>query len=188
MRRRDWDEAQKFFSPLDERIKSYLGGLQLVSLGTPFQSKGYGGWFVPYEIKLTMKLQFTVRNDNAAKRFVVFGPGDRYDAKRVAELKPLADQEKYAKMMPKEIVGAMLAAYVKKDADEAQKFLDGVQLIEQTKKEIEVMPITDFHIGEPAAKEPGCWEVPVEMNVIKKFNLALRSDNPAKRYVVDGGI
>ena len=61
--------------PVDERMKDYLGGLQIVSLGNPFQSKGYAGWFIPYEIKLTMKIQFAVRNDNPAKRYVVFGPG-----------------------------------------------------------------------------------------------------------------
>ena len=187
--KKDWEEVQKFFSPIDERLKSYLGGLKLVSLGTPFQSKGYGGWFVPYEIKVTMKLHFTVRNDNPAKRYVVFGPGERPDAKRLAELKPLADQEKYARMTPKEIVQALLAAFANKDADEAQKFVEGVQPIEQTKREIEGMPFKSFQVGEPTvAKEPGCWEVPVEIGMVNKHNLALRSDNPAKRYVVDGGI
>jgi hypothetical protein len=30
-------------------------------------------WSIPYEIKMTMNVQFTVRNDNPAKRFVVDG-------------------------------------------------------------------------------------------------------------------
>ena len=60
--------------------RSYLGGLQIVSLGTPFQSKGYAGgngWFIPYEIKLkdgtVKKYNLAVRNDNPAKRYVVNG-------------------------------------------------------------------------------------------------------------------
>ncbi len=190
--KKNWDEAQKFAWPLDERFKSYLGGLQIVRLGTPFQSKSYGGWFIPYEIKLTMKATFMVCNDNPAKRYVVFGPGNRPDAKRLArlaELKPLADHEKYAKLTPKEIVRALLEADAKKDVGEAQKFLDDTISIADIKKEMEGPPIIGFRVGEPsAAKEPGRWEVPVEITAIKKHNLAVRNDNPANRYVVDGGI
>ncbi len=187
--KKDWEEVQKFYSPVDERLKGYLGGLKLVNLGTPFKSKSYPGWFVPYEIKMTMKVPFTVRNDNPAKRYVVFGPRERPDAKRLAELKPLADQEKYAKMTPKEVVQTALAAFAKKDADEIYKLSDESDSVEKLKKEVEAMPITDFQVGEPTVvKEPGCWEVPVEMSMIKKYNLAVRSDNPAKRYVVDGGL
>ena len=53
------------------------GGLPLefptISLGEPFQSAGYAGWFVPYEIKLksggTKKHNLAIRNDNPAHRF-----------------------------------------------------------------------------------------------------------------------
>jgi len=51
--------------------------------------------------------------------------------------------------------------------------------------------------GEPSASHfkpkpyPG-WFVPYEIKFkngeVTKFNLAVRNDNPAKRYVVDGGI
>jgi len=188
--RKDWSEVQKFFSPCDERLKNHLGGLRVVRLGTPFKSKGYGGWLIPYEIKLTMKVQFRVRNDNPAKRYVVFGPGESSDAKRLAELKPLADQEKYAKMSPKEAVEALVGAYTRKDVSEAYKFLEGSESLESVKKEMEGPgAYTDPRVGEASpAKEPGCWDVPVEISVVKKHNLAMRSDNPAKRYVVDGGI
>ena len=47
---------EKFFSPCDERIKGYLGGMKLVSLGNRSSRKVMRGWFVPYEIKLTMTL------------------------------------------------------------------------------------------------------------------------------------
>ncbi len=75
--KKDWDEVQKFCSPCDRRLRAYLGGLQIVSLGTPFQSKGYGGWFIPYEIKLkdgtVKKWNLAMRKDNPAKRYVVDG-------------------------------------------------------------------------------------------------------------------
>jgi hypothetical protein len=77
----DWAEVQKFEdAPLTERSKKYLGGLEILSLGKPFQSKGYAGgkgWFVPYEIKLKngtiKKWNLAIRNDNQAHRYEVDG-------------------------------------------------------------------------------------------------------------------
>jgi outer membrane lipoprotein-sorting protein len=77
----DWAEVQKFEdAPLTERSKKYLGGLGILSLGKPFQSKGYAGgkgWFVPYEIKLKngtiKKWNLAIRNDNQAHRYEVDG-------------------------------------------------------------------------------------------------------------------
>ncbi|HUW19351.1 MAG TPA: zf-HC2 domain-containing protein [Sedimentisphaerales bacterium] len=75
----DWDEFLKFWSAsaVDERMKSYLGGLEIISIGEPFKSGLYPGWFVPYEIRLksgkTKKFNLAVRNDNPAKRYIVDG-------------------------------------------------------------------------------------------------------------------
>ncbi|MHC4124021.1 MAG: zf-HC2 domain-containing protein [Planctomycetota bacterium] len=79
----NWDEVLKFWgtSQIDDRIKAYLGGLTIISIGEPFQSKGYArnglGWFVPYEIRFksgeVKKMNLAIRKDNPAKRFVVDG-------------------------------------------------------------------------------------------------------------------
>lgn len=76
--RRDWDEARKFWtSDISDRIKEYLGGVEIVTLGEPFQSKPYPGWFVPYEIRLrdgkVRKHNLALRKDNPARRFVFDG-------------------------------------------------------------------------------------------------------------------
>ena len=79
--REDWDEVAKFFTNVDEQFKQYLGGLEIVSLGEPFQSKGYAmpgkGWFIPYQIKLkngaVRKHNLAMRKDNSANRYVVDG-------------------------------------------------------------------------------------------------------------------
>lgn len=46
-------------------------------LGEPFEAWPYGGWFVPYEIRLpngdVRKWNLAVRNDNPAHRYVVDG-------------------------------------------------------------------------------------------------------------------
>jgi hypothetical protein len=73
----DWEEAQKFYGPLNESTKKYLGGLEIITIGESFASAGYGGRFVPYEIKLrdgsAKKHNLALRNDNAARRYVVDG-------------------------------------------------------------------------------------------------------------------
>lgn len=77
--RRNWDEVLKFWtmSQVDERLKVHLGGLEIISIGEPFQSGRYPGWFVPYAIKLTTgeikTHNLALRDDNPAGRYVVDG-------------------------------------------------------------------------------------------------------------------
>ena len=72
---RDWDELLKFLGQtgVPQWMKDSLGGLEIVSIGEPFQSAAYRGWFVPYEIKLSSghvkKHNLAIRNDNPAHRF-----------------------------------------------------------------------------------------------------------------------
>jgi outer membrane lipoprotein-sorting protein len=75
----DWDEFIKFWSSsaVRQQMKDYLGGLEVISIGEPFKSGRYPGWFVPYEIRLksgrVKKFNLAVRNDNKAKRYIVDG-------------------------------------------------------------------------------------------------------------------
>jgi len=75
----NWDEYLKFNSQshVSQRTKDYLGGIEVISIGEPFQSGGYSGWFVPYEIKLrngqVRKHNLALRNDNPANRWQVDG-------------------------------------------------------------------------------------------------------------------
>ena len=78
----NWEEVLKYWgsSQIDDRIKAYLGGLEIISLGEPFQSGHYArglGWFVPYEIRMksgeVKKMNLAIRKDNPAKRFIVDG-------------------------------------------------------------------------------------------------------------------
>ncbi|MDH4203057.1 MAG: hypothetical protein OEV87_09190 [Phycisphaerae bacterium] len=75
----DWEEYLKFNteSRVNEGWKRVIGGIEIISIGEPFQSEGYGGWFVPYEIKQKdghiRKHNLALRNDNPAKRWVVDG-------------------------------------------------------------------------------------------------------------------
>ncbi len=75
----DWDEFLKFWmmSDVDANIKAYLGGIEIISVGEPFKSGLYPGWFVPYEIKMPdgqiKKHNLAIRNDNPARRYIVDG-------------------------------------------------------------------------------------------------------------------
>jgi hypothetical protein len=52
-------------------------GLEVISIGEPFQSKGYSGWFVPYKIKSREgeihENNLALSNDHKAQRYVVDG-------------------------------------------------------------------------------------------------------------------
>jgi len=77
--RKDWSAAAKFWTSyapkgrgfddlFTDRVKGYLGGVEIVSLGTPYKDPGYPGVFVPYEIRFqngeTKKFRLAVRQDN----------------------------------------------------------------------------------------------------------------------------
>jgi hypothetical protein len=77
----DWKEVEKYWnSSVDDGLKGNLGGVEVVSIGEPFQSAISllnGDWFVPYEIKLkdgtVKKWNLALRPHKEAKRFIVDG-------------------------------------------------------------------------------------------------------------------
>lgn len=75
----DWEELLKFMGRTDisQRLKDYLGGLEIVEIGEPFQSDSYAGWFIPYQIKLKSghlkQHNLALRKDNQANRFELDG-------------------------------------------------------------------------------------------------------------------
>ncbi len=75
----NWDELVKYLGQtgVSRPMKDFLGGLEIISIGEPFQSAKYPGWFVPFEIKLrsgqVRKHNLALRNDNPARRFQIDG-------------------------------------------------------------------------------------------------------------------
>jgi len=76
---RDWDRVLTVYpaAAVSESIKQDGGGLRVISIGEPFQSGIYSGWFVPYEVTLAngrdKKWNLAVRNDNSLHRWVFDG-------------------------------------------------------------------------------------------------------------------
>ncbi len=200
---KDWNEAEKFMSPITPDLKKYLGGLEIVSLGESFTAKGGAGSFVPYEIKLRPQ-EFNVRvsNANPAKRCVVTGFYDgqlklEEDFKWSGTPEVLTNNDVYAQLSPAEAVKAYFDAQSKFDWTEMRKFTSDFD-VEGTKRQMEaaeqrgmdvhkLMPA--FEVGEAvwSAKE-SAWFVKCHALHIKKMNLGLRKDNPAGRWQVGGGI
>jgi hypothetical protein len=60
-----------------ELVKKQYGGLSVVSIGEPFQSGLYPGYYVPYQVRLRdgseKSYKLAVRNDNPQKRWTVDG-------------------------------------------------------------------------------------------------------------------
>ena len=210
--RKNWDEAGKFMPYLNERLKEYLGGLKIVSVGESFTAenypgglapKGYPGRFVPYEIQLPAQ-EFNVRvaNTNAAGRPVITGI---FDAKMKLENElswtnapeTLPDNDAYAKLSPTSAVKAYFDAFSKLNWEEMKKFVpdydvegDKRKFTEAEKKGMDVhklIPVVE--VGEATwSPEHAAWFVKCRAAQTKKWNLAIRNDNPAGRWQVDGGI
>ena len=72
----DWQRVATVWK-VDDRLKQAYGGIQVVSVGEPFRSGAYAGWFVPYEIRMPggriKKHNLAVRNDNPQQRFILDG-------------------------------------------------------------------------------------------------------------------
>jgi outer membrane lipoprotein-sorting protein len=200
----NWGEFLKFWpmSAVDDNMKSYLGGLEIISIGEPFKSGIYPGWFVPYEVKLRPKeVNVRLSNANSAKRFVMTGTYDS-NLQLVEEIEwsnepeVLADNDIYAKMSPQEVVKAFDGAVLKLDFNEMSKFVPD-SYVKKFKSECEMATkygidlqkqLPSVEVGESSwSAEQSAYFVKCRESRIKKFNLAVRNDNPAKRWVVDGG-
>ena len=143
-----------------------------------------------------------VSNDNPAKRCVLTGIYDsklklEQDFKWSGQPEVLTNNDAYARLSPKEAVQAYFDAQSKLDWVEMRKFTSESDIAD-TKKQMEtaekagvdvhkLMPVVV--VGEAIwSPEQSAWFVKCRMSQNKKWNLAVRKDNPAGRWQVDGGI
>ena len=78
--REDMDQVRDVF-PVNPVVmmlmKEHFGGLSVLSIGEPFQSGTYPGYFVPYQVRLRdgseKSYRLAVRNDNPQKRWTIDG-------------------------------------------------------------------------------------------------------------------
>jgi len=202
---RQWDEVLKFWpmSGTDERferMKEYLGGLEIVSIGEPYQSGKYPGWYVPYEIKLRpQEFNLRVANTNSAKRYVITGTYDsklklQEQLKWSNEPEVLTNNDAYAKMSPAEVARAYFEALSKRDWAEMRKFTPDNDVettkhqLEEAKKQGMDLPVMEAGKAFWSAEQSAYFVKCHYLGYVKKWNLAVRNDNPANRYMFDGGL
>jgi hypothetical protein len=109
------------------------------------------------------------------------------------EPEPLPDNEKYEKMTAKEAAQTFFEACEKADWDVAQVFM-GRRLSQSLKEGLGGLEIVQ--LGEPFQSVisllNGDWFVPYEIKLkdgtTRKWNLALRKNDTARRFIIDGGI
>jgi len=106
------------------------------------------------------------------------------------EPQKLPDNEKYASMTAEQAARAFFEACAKQDWDEAGKFMSPVT--DGLKEYLGGLEIVS--LGQAfASKSYGSrffvpYEIKLKNGGVKKLNLAVRKDNPAGRWQVDGGI
>ncbi|MBI4676104.1 MAG: hypothetical protein HY748_00805 [Elusimicrobia bacterium] len=108
----------------------------------------------------------------------------------MGEPKELADNDKYARMGPVETARAFFEACAGMDWDEVGKFT-GSAADPRFRRIYGGLAVVQVGEAFKSGRYPG-WFVPYEVRLksgeVKKWNIAVRNDNPAKRFVVDGGI
>ncbi len=208
----NWDEVLKFWpapaaSAQFERMKAYLGGLELIHLGDAYQSNSYAGWYVPYEIKMPPQdITVRVSNTNSARRYVVTGTYDSYEIKHppleplvwTTQPENLTNNDVYARMSPADVAKAYFDAWSKSDWTEMRKFAPDSD-VDKAKQQFDeaqqngIDPRTllpGVEVGEAVwSPDQSAYLVQCRMaGTVKKWNLAVRNDNAANRYVFDGGL
>jgi hypothetical protein len=200
--REDWAEAAKF-RPINASMKERLGGLELISLGTPFISKAYSGQFVPYEIKLRpTEAYIRLSKDNPAKRFVITGTlNSKFEVEEntIWETPPaiLPDNAAYQALSAADAAKAFAEAWSRLDWEALLRFCPAAA-VEKARKQVEeasktgtdlksLLPV--FEMGEAFwSVDQRAWLVKCKVFSKRKHNLSLRNDNPAGRWQVDGGL
>jgi RNA polymerase sigma factor (sigma-70 family) len=199
--RENWDEAAKFWTwPLTDRVKQYLGGVKVINLGPAFAAAAYSGRFVPYEIQVRgQPFNLMVSDNNAAGRYVILGSYNnklelQEELKWTNQPAPLANNDPDAKLGPAAVVKAYFQAMTNSDWAEMGKFTPQSDVTD-TRRQLEEarkvnVPIPQFEVGEAvwSAEHSAYFVKCIKRGIVAKSKMAIRNDNPAKHWVVDGGI
>jgi len=205
----NWTEVLKFWpgSPSDpqfERMKPFLAGLQLISLGEAYQdTTKYPGWYVPYQIRIQPQEEYVlVANTNAAHRYVLVGEYDsKMQPREMIEWDSapqiLPDTDAAARMTPLEVVIAATSATTNMNWTDLSKYTSAAD-VAQTRRQFDEakkagadvqanLPFIQV-IGPAPSSDPSAVFVKVRVCGVKKWNLAVRNDNPDHRFFFDGGL
>lgn len=203
---KDYKKASQLSGDSEEKLKNeYVNVAKIISIGTPvLQSNWFFPSFkVPCEVEIiTLDGQKIICRPNAyagpndSNTFTCgltwIGYKDTVDGREY--ITDILSDPNYEKITPKKAAEAFFKACSEKNWDEFLKFmppLDNDDRIEQIKQYLGGLQV--ISVGEPFKRGefPG-WYVPYKVRfnngLVQDWDLAIRNDNPAKRYVLDGGI
>jgi hypothetical protein len=201
---KDYRKAARLGGGTEEQLKNeYPNVTKVISIGEPvLQSKWFfPGYKIPCEVEiLNLDGQKTIYKPNvytgADGTYVSFitwlGSKDSVDGREY--ITDTLSDPNYEKITPKEAAEAFFKACSEKNWDEFAKFippLDNDDRIEQIKEYLGGLQV--ISIGKPfkMGDFPG-WYVPYKVRfnngLVQEWDLAIRNDNLAKRYMLDGGI
>jgi len=108
-----------------------------------------------------------------------------------AQLEPpkLPDNEKYASMTAEQAARAFFEACSREDWTEVGKFMSPVTAdLKKYLGGLEIISLGDSFTSQAYVGRYVPYEIKLKNGDVKKYNLAIRKDNPAGRWQVDGGI
>jgi hypothetical protein len=105
------------------------------------------------------------------------------------EPEKLPDNEKYTSMTAEQAARAFFEACAKEDWNEAGKFMSPVSKgVEDYLGGLEIVSLGQAFTSKSYGGRFVPYEIKLKNGSVKKWNLAVRNDNPAHRWQVDGGI
>jgi len=105
------------------------------------------------------------------------------------EPEKLADNEKYASMTAEQAARAFFEACAKEDWNEAGKFMSPVsKSVKDYLGGLQIVSLGQAFTSKSYGGRFVPYEIKFKSGKVQKHNLAVRNDNPAHRWQVDGGI
>ncbi len=105
------------------------------------------------------------------------------------EPEKLPDNEKYTAMTAEQAARAFFEACAKEDWNEAGKFMSPVSKgLQDSLGGLEIVSLGQAFTSKSYGGRFVPYEIKLRNGGVKKWNLAVRKDNPAQRWQVDGGI
>jgi hypothetical protein len=196
---KNYAKAGRLFSGVPaDKVKELSGKvdrLRIVAMGKAHKSPDFsetGCYLVSCDIEIERNGATAVVKENIYVRPVYNQPAYwAITGNKVWNLPDVSDNAKYAAMTAEEATRAFFEACGKEDWDEVLKFWPTRQIDDRSRQRLGGLKV--ISIGKAFRKDsyPGTYvpyEVELKSGEKLKYNLAIRNDGPAGRWLFDGGL
>jgi hypothetical protein len=197
---KDYTKAGRLFGgfPADKmrELAGNVDRLRIVSMGKAHKSPSFSitqAYLVSCEVEIQRDGAKAVVPEDIYVRPVYNQPANwAISGDRAWDLPDVSDNARYAAMTAEEAARAFLTACGKEDWDEALKFWPKRQIDDDVRQRLGGLKVVS--IGKAFDKEPHYagkfvpFEIQLKAGQKIKHDLAVRKDNPAGRWLFDGGL